>query len=44
MITLSPDSLVITRDLVQGLNAAADAVSNTLFPEIADEPHSAMYL
>ncbi|HDR2795195.1 TPA: hypothetical protein QCK11_003911 [Enterobacter asburiae] len=39
MITLSPDSLVITRDLVQGLNAAADAVSNTLFPEIADEPH-----
>lgn len=39
MITLSSDRLVITRDLVQGLNAAADAVSNTLFPDIADEPH-----
>lgn len=38
MITLKSDSLVITRDFVQGLNAAADAVSNMAFPDMADEP------
>lgn len=26
------------RDFVQGLNAAADAVSNMAFPDMADEP------
>ena len=38
MITLKSDSLAITRDFVQGLNAAADAVSNMAFPDMADEP------
>jgi hypothetical protein len=31
-----------SRDFVQGLNAAADAVSNMAFPDMADEPTGAV--